>query len=344
MTAKHLKTTAITTAGSGTCEPGQEKLETDGWYVDVPYPEAASADTQPVTCKDEVHVETSGPKPGYPVAYVSTATRGKADPNTMSMNVTELSTDTLPSSFFDPPADYVERKNAGALMAARPKLDGVVRVGVVPINDASGHQLDLAPFHTRLAGLLTGNALQGVPLGAPTEADAAHCDFILQTDVATITKSAVGQVTGHVVRVGSLLSRAGRGGGAGGGAPAQDGTAATLNFRLMRIGTSEEALASSAAGRNGSALNIRTAIQIAMMVSPMGMMMHSLGGQGFMTLASHFMSGSGVSAGGGDPALNILFSLLQQPSSAGAASPEMAAVSAALENEAQAVKTKLQSH
>jgi hypothetical protein len=262
----------------------------------------------------------------------------------MSMNVTELSTDTLSSLLFDPPADYVERKNASALMAARPKLDGIVRVGVVPINDASGRQLDLAPFHTRLAGLLTGNALQGVPLSAPTEADAAHCDFILQTDLATITKSAVGQVTGHVVRVGSLLSRAGRGGGAGGGTPAQDGTAATLNFRLLRIGTSEEALASSAAGRNGSALNIRTAIQIGMMVSPMGMMMHSLGGQGFMTLASHFMSGSGVSAGGGDPALNILFSLLQQPSSAGAASPEMAAVSAALENEAQAVKTKLQSH
>lgn len=342
LTARHLKTTAITNAASGACEPGQEKLETDGWYINVPYPETASGDTQPVTCKDEVHVESTGPKPGYPIAYVSTVSRGKADPSTMSMNVTDLSTADLPAALFDPPPDYTERKTMGAILAARPKLDGAVRVGVVPFNDASGRQLDVSPFHTRLAGMLTGNALQGVPIGAPTEADAAHCDFILQTEVAAITKSAVGQVATHVVKVGSLLGRGGRGGGANSGTQ-QDGTMATLNFRLVRVGSSEEALASSAAGKNGSALNIRTAIQIAMMVSPMGMMMHTMGGQGFMMIASHFMSGAGpgMGGGGGDPALSILFSLLQQPSSA-AGSPELAAVSAALDNEAAAVKTKLQ--
>lgn len=330
--ARHLKITTVTAAGPGTCQPRQETLETDGWYVDIEYPDVSAADPAVGGCTDEIKYQAiGGIKPGYPVSFTSKAVRDKGEAATFSMEVSELSTAPIAPALFEPPAGYAERKTVAAMAAARPKPVGVLRVGVLPLADRTERQLALASLDARLSQLLTTNALQGVMVASAADAQAAHCDYILQTQVSAITKSAVGQVTGKVLKVGGLLSRGGS------KPPAQDGTGATLDFQLTQVGQAQPVLASSAAGKNGSALNLSTAIQLAQIasyVTPMGMMMRSYGAFG--------MFGSQM-GGGGLGGLNMGLSMLRgfEQHSTVPASPETAAVSAALEGEAQAVAAKL---
>ena len=211
----------------------------------------------------------------------------------------------------------------------------MVRVGVVAVSDSTGQQLAVGMLNARLAAMLTGPGVQGVPLASAAEADAAHCDFVLNTEVAAVTRSAVGQVAGRVLKFGGMLSR-----GAA-KAPAQDGTEATFHFTVARSGQSEPAVSSSATGRNGSALNFRTALQLASFASPMGLMMHSFGGGSFGIFAAQWMRGSGL--GAPDPALAMMLRGIEQTSrpTAEPASSEMSAVAAALESEGHAVMSRV---
>ena len=336
MTARHLKTTVVTSAASGACHPGRETVETDGWYVDIELTDAVDAVAPTQGCKDEVRYEGNGAtKRAYPVAFTSRIVREKGEETTISAEVTELSTAAIPESIFEPPAGYAERKSVGDLAAARPKPAGIFRVGVIVLHDSTGQQLAVAQLHARLAAMLSGPGVQGVPLGSAAEAEAAHCDFVLNTEVASVTKSAVGQVAGRVLKFGGMLSR-----GAG-KTPAQDGTEATLQFTLTRFGQTAPALSSSAAGKNGSALNFKTAFQLASFASPMGLMMHSAGGGSFGIFASQWMRGSGF--GAAEPGLAMMLSGLEQTSRPAAepASSEMQAILAALEKEAQSVKAQV---
>jgi hypothetical protein len=332
LTARRLKTTVVTSAGPGACHPGQETVETDGWYVDIDYPDPASAEQSTAGCRDEIRHQTNGAgKAGYPVAFTSRTIRDKTE-TTLSGEVTELSTAAIPEATFEPPSGYTERRSVEAIAAARPKPAGVVRVGVIAVSDSSGQQLSVGALNARLAAMFAGSAVQGIPLASAAEAEEAHCDFILNTEVAGVTKSAVGQVAGRVLKLGGMLSR--------GAAkpPAQDGTEATLRFTVTRLGQDRPTLASSATGKNGSALNLKTALQLASMATPMGLMMHSMGGGSFgMLAAQRGMGGPGF--GAPDPGLAMMFRGLEQTSrpAAGPATPEMSAVSAALENEAHAV-------
>lgn len=333
-TARHLKITTVTASGPGTCQPRQETVDTDGWYVDIEYPDVSAGDPPASGCSDEIKSQTVGStKPGYPVSFTSKSVRGNQEVATFSMEVTELSLAPIPPALFEPPAGYTERKTVAAMAAARPKPAGVLRIGVLPLADRTERQLALTSTDARLSQLLTSNELQGVMLASAADAQASHCDYILETEVSAITKSAVGQVTGKVLKVGGLLSRGGS------KPPAQDGTGATLNFKLTRVGQTEPVLASSAVGKNGSALNLSTAIQLAQMasyVTPMGMMMRSYGAFG--------MFGTQM-GGGGLGGLNMGLSLLRgfEQHSSAPASPEAAAVSSALDGEAQAVAAKLKS-
>jgi hypothetical protein len=332
LTARHLKTTVVTSAGPGACHPGQETVETDGWYVDIEYPDPAAADPASAGCRDEIRYQNNGAaRPGYPVAFTSRTMRDKTE-TTLSGEVTEFSTAAIPESTFEPPSGYTERKSVEAIAAARPKPAGVVRVGVIAVTDSTGQQLAVRPLNARLASMLAGQGVQGVPLASAAEAGEAHCDFILNTEVAGVTKSAVGQVAGKVLKLGGMLSRG------GGKAPAQDGTEATLRFTVTRLGQDGPVLSSSATGKNGSALNLKTALQLASLATPMGLMVHSMGGGSFGMFAAQWgMRGPGF--GAPDPGLAMMFRGLEQTAAPAAApaSPEMAAVCAALENEAHAV-------
>jgi hypothetical protein len=332
--ARHLKTTTVTAAGPGTCQPRQETVETDGWYVDIEYPEVPITDLQTNQCVDEVRYQTvGGPKPGYPVSFTSKTLRPNGEAVTISMEVTELSIAPIPAALLEPPADYTERKTVAALATARPKPAGVVRIGILPVADRTERQIPMASMDAKLAQLLTNNEMQGVVLASAADEENAHCDYVLQTNVSSISKSAVGQVTGHVLKIGGMLSRNAS------KPPAQDGTSATLDFRLIRTGQPEPVLASTAAGKNGSALNLSTALQLAQIasaVTPMGMMMRSYGGLGM------FGSQMGMGGGFGGPGqgLAMLARGFEQATKT-PASPELAAVSAALEGEAHAVAAKL---
>ena len=343
--ARHLKTTVVTVSGPGACEAVQSRTEIDGWYVDLDYtPEADTISTPRAGCQDEYRYQSSGEaKPGYPVAYVTKTTTGPGqEPATVTMDVKELSSEPLSASLFAPPEGYSEKKDLNELAIARPKT-GHLRIGIAPVADQSGHSLPSDAMTSRLRAAVTSAGLDGVALKDPANQEAvkaANCDYILYSDVAQISKSMAGQIAGRVSKLSGMLSRSKS-------TSTADGSQATVEFRVLAVGETTPALASSATGTNGSALNLKTAIQIASTLTPLGLMAHAYGGQGFGMFASQLLA-SPQAGYGSDPALHgmALFartaSTFQQTATP-TTSPELTAVSAALENEVQAVAAKLKS-
>ena len=116
--ARHVKNTMTTQAGADACNPGNETIETDGWYIDYmpdatptsPTPASAPAPDAPPACKDDVRVQQSGNGVlGYPLAYTLKTTKdGKT--TELKMEIVEFSPAPLDSALFEVPADYTELK------------------------------------------------------------------------------------------------------------------------------------------------------------------------------------------------------------------------------------------
>ncbi|HWW74426.1 MAG TPA: hypothetical protein VNZ44_03470 [Pyrinomonadaceae bacterium] len=96
---------------------------------------------------------------------------------------------------------------SNAAAAVQPKRPGVVRVGVVPINNRSGREVSAESMSVQLVNAVTGNGVEAVALAASEQASAEaearqkECDFILYTDLAALKPSAgkVGGMFGRAV-------------------------------------------------------------------------------------------------------------------------------------------------
>jgi len=94
-----------------------------------------------------------------------------------------------------------------ASAAVQPKRPGVVRVGVVPVNNRSGREVSAESMSVQLVNAVTGSGVEAVPLAASEQAAAEaearqkECDFILYTDLASLKPSAgkVGGMFGRAV-------------------------------------------------------------------------------------------------------------------------------------------------
>ncbi|HJQ35206.1 MAG TPA: hypothetical protein VJ866_23850 [Pyrinomonadaceae bacterium] len=94
-----------------------------------------------------------------------------------------------------------------AAAAVAPKRPGVVRVGVVPINNRSGREVSAESMSVQLVNGITGSGVEAVPLAASEQAAAEaearqkECDFILYTELAALKPSAgkVGGMFGRAV-------------------------------------------------------------------------------------------------------------------------------------------------
>jgi hypothetical protein len=120
-TARHIKTSMVKKASPDACDKDQ-KVETDGWYIDFQYDfncpgEKQKYDATPVRpqrpdCKDEVRTKTIGTaKLGFPLLVTTTVYQPDGRTSSMTQEVLELSRAPLDAALFDVPAGYTLAKD-----------------------------------------------------------------------------------------------------------------------------------------------------------------------------------------------------------------------------------------
>ena len=120
-TARHIKTSTVKTASPEACDKDQ-KIETDGWYIDFQYafecpgqvqkPQPVPVRPQPPGCKDEIRTKTIGTaKLGFPVLVTTTIYQPDGKTTSSTQEVLELSREPLGTSLFEAPEGYTLAKN-----------------------------------------------------------------------------------------------------------------------------------------------------------------------------------------------------------------------------------------
>ena len=119
-TARHIKTSMVKKASPEACDKDQ-KIETDGWYIDFQYAFECPSQTQKVPtppvqsqpgCKDDIRTRTIGSaKLGFPLLVTTTIYQADGRTSTMTQEVLELSRESLSASLFDVPDGYALAKD-----------------------------------------------------------------------------------------------------------------------------------------------------------------------------------------------------------------------------------------
>jgi hypothetical protein len=114
-TARHIKTSMVRTASPDACEKDQ-KVETDGWYIDFQYSFDCPGQTQkyqPVPfrpqpgCRDEIRTKTIGTaKLGFPLLVTTTLYQADGRTTATTQEVLELSREPLSTALFEVPEGY----------------------------------------------------------------------------------------------------------------------------------------------------------------------------------------------------------------------------------------------
>ena len=275
--ARHVKTSMVIESSPDACSPIKQRMETDGWYIDFSFglncEVAGGAQwTGPAPrggCRDRIRFNRQGAaRTGY--ALQETMTSYGPDGSvafTSTKEVLELSREPLDAALFDVPAGYVETTNAMELYGMpsmdamtsemsknRPPVDddrnnatpssnsskapGVLRVGVVRINNRTDRQISTESLRERLVGEIDGAGIDAIALNASSaseaeaEAKAKQCDFILYTDVTSMKSSAAKKLFGRVAGVGGA-----------------DKTEAKIEFKLFAVGDGSPRLQSATSAK-----------------------------------------------------------------------------------------------
>lgn len=158
-TARRIKTSTVKEATPDACDKGNNKVETDGWYIDFEFEFYCPSDRKKVEtpgltrrpdCEDEVRTKSIGKaKLGFPLLTTTTiyGPDGQVT-GTVVNEVMELSRAPLAAELFDVPAGYTLAKNyqelygmstgdggsgAGANRSDRSTSAGTSRTGVTPM-------------------------------------------------------------------------------------------------------------------------------------------------------------------------------------------------------------------
>jgi hypothetical protein len=131
LTARHIKTIMTTDPSPDACEQGKQRIETDGWYVDLSVGLSCKFDRPPAnpmnyggspSCTEQTKfIQKGTAKLGYALKMTTKMSMGDDDDADSSamMNMTtevlELSKAALPQSLFEIPAGYMEVSSQSAL-------------------------------------------------------------------------------------------------------------------------------------------------------------------------------------------------------------------------------------
>jgi hypothetical protein len=277
--ARRIKTSMSVESSPDACNPAKMRMETDGWYISFREQFDCASDA-PVTpsmapekpdCVDQVRFKRVGQaRLGYPVLVTTTVFTEDGSSHSTTIEVIELSTATLDASLFDVPAGYREVKTYQELMGLpsdipsieslmrqrqlqeqpeetapakiEPKRAGMIRIGVLAINNRADQQVQTTSLRNQLINGIIAAGVDAVPIDAvsPAEIEAEarkkDCDFVLHTDIATLKKSSGGGMLGK-------LSRATGVGGI------KEKYESKLEYKLFPVGNPTPQLASSASGK-----------------------------------------------------------------------------------------------
>jgi hypothetical protein len=134
-TARRIKTSLVKTVSPDACDKDQ-KIETDGWYIDFDYKfecpdqvqryKTTPVRPQPPGCQDEVRMKTIGSaKLGFPVLVTTTIYETDGRTTTTTQEVLELSKEPLSAALFEVPEGYMLAKNVQDLYGMNAPSAGV---------------------------------------------------------------------------------------------------------------------------------------------------------------------------------------------------------------------------
>ncbi|MFZ0062326.1 MAG: hypothetical protein WAL47_09840 [Pyrinomonadaceae bacterium] len=135
-TARHIKSSLLIESSTDACSPMNQRMETDGWYIDLTFsfdcnlgvPQVGRPPLPQGGCRDEIVAKQIGSgRKGYPLSETTTmyGPDGRAV-FTSTKEVLDLSRDPLDAALFDVPAGYAETTNAQELYGAPPSMDSIM--------------------------------------------------------------------------------------------------------------------------------------------------------------------------------------------------------------------------
>ena len=289
--ARHVKTSLAIESSPDACNPTKQRIETDGWYIDLAFGLKCETGGSPMMrrppaaggCRDRVRFNRQGAaRTGYPLMETTTM----YGPNgevvfTSTKEVIELSREPLDAALFDVPAGYVETQNSQELYgmpsmdammsqattgrqsaednpgnvqnAGDAKAPGTIRVGVVLINNKSDRPVSVDSLRARLTGEIQGSGIEAVSLNATSPGEAEAEAKAKQCDFILYTDIAALK-TSAGKKLGGMFGRAAGVGGI-------DKTEAKVEYRLFAVGETAARLQSAATAKEeGDEASAGTAI------------------------------------------------------------------------------------
>jgi len=353
--ARHLKLVTTTEPSPQACDKKRGRVETDGWFADIPGLQecsGAKALRAPIdsggTCRDPRVEEHAGMAiAGFPLAYTVVAfdAAGK-EVSKLVVEVTALTHEDLSGPLFEPPSAFAALPDADALTAAArrveleelgttPKLAGMIRIGVAPPGDRSGKAVAADSMRSRLLEDFNSRPFEAIPLAAGTaeeqhaEARKKECDYLVRAELGSLTTSTPG-------KMGGLVRRA-----SGGGTPTEIHEAGVALELIPLSATAARPKKLNASAKTG-AFTWRRAVGLARFA---GKIYFGMTGGMMTTLMSSSGAGGGGPLGGGDPTVNAIMSLLG-PGTGGDGSEDLATpaavVAAAFQKAAADVMKEIQ--
>lgn len=311
-TARQLKTTMTKEASADACDKRPEKVEIDGWYIDLPETRSCTGapaaqreirvDPKDSSCSDVVTYVRPPASMTYPLSYTMVVSSGTDAPVTSKVEATEVKRLTADAQQFDVPADYVEVGSAALLALDHrpgddgPKKAGAIRIGVAPLANTSGQSVSVADLTDALVTSFEESGTNAIALKGTTAAQLADdcrargCDYILTNTVSEMKhpgKGVLGKMSGT----------------------SGEALAARVDYQLVAPGAPRPIV--SASERSGASM-LQTAVGAAKRASQfvLPMMM----GYGYMNTLSAMGGGAspGMMRQTPDPVLSAAFSLVDR--------------------------------
>jgi len=275
-TARHVKSSMTMESSPDACSPVNQKMETDGWYIDLSYgfdcdlgtAQMANRYVPPGGCKDRAITKQLGTgRKGYPLIETMTmyGPNGQAM-FTSTKEVLELSRAPLDAALFDVPVGYTEAASsqelygapsmasimaqanetqssnntpsASSLPAASTKSPGTLRVGVVAINNQTDRPVSVESLRQRLIGNLQGDGIDAVSLNATSPAEIEAEAKTRQCDFILYTDINALKISA-AKKLGGFLGKAA-------GVSGVEKTESRVDYKLFAVGEPAPRLQSSA--------------------------------------------------------------------------------------------------
>jgi hypothetical protein len=344
--ARHIKTIVARQPGANACDAKATRVETDGWYADLPVvvaacPSAAAQAPPPSppgqqACTDRVETQKSGDaKLGFAISTAVTTTTqdGKdQDVTTMAVEVTDLQVTSLEAALFDVPAGYTEVKNyqellpslsgGGSLADAvfgsiadgtstvAPKKPGVIRIGVLEPTNKSGKTMPSSMLRGGLISSLSKAPFEGVPIAGATPVDLDRDAVGKSCDFILVTDIAELK-TSKPNKVGGLLKKVSGDANATG-----DVHDARVDYKLYAVGDqTKPKMTSSVKASSGGGFGVGSALRVAAFAGSMYMTMGMGMGGGMMGMMGPASSLGGIGGLGGglmNPGMGAAMSMMSQ--------------------------------